>query len=330
MTLDAARTVPCDNASLTAHSEVRRLVRAIVRRIDGSLFGGRLSRIRRSYQNRQSQIDIGRLLSSADARIRLIGEALDDAVNGAFTPEELKILGAIEDRRAFLRHCEEPIDVIDYGAGSPTSKRTLGEMERGVRRATSVAKISDSSKPPSWARLLYKLVRKLQPASAVELGSCVGISAAYQAAALELNGRGSLKTLEGSPEVARIATETLAGLGLSRANVVVGPFHLTLNQVLKTSRPIDYFFNDGHHDRDAVLSYFKQAAPYLSEGALVIFDDIDWSDGMKNAWTSIVNDPTVRVSVDLGTMGLVIFGRDASTKQSFDVRGSIDLPDRRE
>jgi predicted O-methyltransferase YrrM len=45
---------------------------------------------------------------------------------------------------------------------------------------------------------LFKLVRTLQPATIVELGTCIGISAAYQAAAQQINHRGRIVTLEGS------------------------------------------------------------------------------------------------------------------------------------
>lgn len=66
------------------------------------------------------------------------------------------------------------------------------------------------------------MVRNLKPTSALELGSCVSISAAYQATAMKQNGIGKLITLEGSPGTAQVAEETLSSIGLENASVVVG------------------------------------------------------------------------------------------------------------
>ena len=45
-----------------------------------------------------------------------------------------------------------------------------------------------------------RLVRELRPHSCLELGTGVGVSAGYQAAAMELNGVGRLLTLDGSAD----------------------------------------------------------------------------------------------------------------------------------
>ena len=62
--------------------------------------------------------------------------------------------------------------------------------------------------------LLFNLVRGTRPATALELGSCLGLSAAYQAMAMQLNKCGRFVTLEGSPGFARIAAQTIATLEL--------------------------------------------------------------------------------------------------------------------
>ena len=62
----------------------------------------------------------------------------------------------------------------------------------------------------------------------LEMGTCVGISAAYQAAALNDNGAGRLVTLEGYAELAAEAQELWSNLGLSNVEVIVGRFAQTL------------------------------------------------------------------------------------------------------
>ena len=121
---------------------------------------------------------------------------------------------------------------------------------------------------------------KLKPKSLLELGTCVGISAAYQGSACQINQSGALMTIEGSPALANIAKQTLQSLEIFNTEVVIGPFHSTLETVLKSLAPVDFFFNDGHHDGDAVIEYWRLTLPYFADEAVVIFDDISWSPGM--------------------------------------------------
>ena len=274
----------------------------------------------KQYQKYQAKSAISRLTTHESAHLQAIGEALAETLSHSLSPEEKATIDLIEQRRTSLLNSDEVITVIDYGAGSRGAKRTKEEMAKGVQSAARVADVCKASKPAFWATFLFKLIRKLQPLSCVELGACVGISAAYQASALKINGKGRLFTIEGSPEVANIARETLAGLGLENATVVVGPFQETLSGVLESASPIDYFFNDGHHDHDAVLHYFAEALPHLSDGAVIVFDDISWSEGMRRAWSEIENDERIIATVDLQTMGIAVMGSEPSAKEKIKIQ----------
>jgi predicted O-methyltransferase YrrM len=129
-----------------------------------------------------------------------------------------------------------------------------------------------------------------------------------------MNGKGKVITLEGSLEIANIANETFKELNIENAITVTGPFHLTLKKVLEDNYPIDMFFNDGHHDHDAVIQYFNESLPFLSENAIVVFDDINWSKGMRKAWKEIEEHPYVSISIDLHSIGLVIVRKNYSKK----------------
>ena len=151
------------------------------------------------------------------------------------------------------------------------------------------------------------------------MGTAVGISAAYQAAALALNGRGTFTTLEGAEPLADIARDNLRRLGLGMVEVVVGRFEDTLDAVLERRRPVDYVFVDGRHDRQATLAYFEQTIPFLAETAFLIFDDIAWSDGMKQAWRTIARDKRVGLAVDLGVVGLCVLRGSMAGHREFNV-----------
>ena len=65
------------------------------------------------------------------------------------------------------------------------------------------------SKHYFWSLLLFKLIREFKPLNSVELGTCLGISGAYQAAAQKLNKSGRLITLEGAKSLASLAEKNL-------------------------------------------------------------------------------------------------------------------------
>src|SRR5262249_31791723 len=143
-------------------------------------------------------------------------------------------------------------EMPDYGAG-PRSAPTVG---RATVTARTIGTMTTYSKPPTWARLLFRLVRDLAPETVLELGSCVGISAAFQAAALHLNGTGRLITLEGAAPLAERTARTLADLCLSEvAEVRVGEFDDTLPDALRELAPVGLSFIDGNHQERPTLTY---------------------------------------------------------------------------
>jgi predicted O-methyltransferase YrrM len=263
------------------------------------------------------RVALTKLTSHKHPKLRAIGKALRETLRQNISVEEQKWIASIEQRRSFLLRSDREIAIIDYGVGEPVSKRTKEDLQKGIQSTAIVSNICKASKPAFWATLLFKMIRKLEPTSCLELGSCVGISASYQAAALKINGKGELLSLEGSPEIAKIATETLVNLNLKNGTVITGPFHETLKGALESAKPIDFFFNDGHHDHDAVIQYFNESLSYLSDEAVVVFDDISWSPGMSKAWSEIEDDERVSASIDLQTIGIVIVGKSFGAKEKF-------------
>jgi predicted O-methyltransferase YrrM len=270
---------------------------------------------RKIYRTSNAKRVAARLASSHNPKLKAIGEALGEALAVSLSPEEKQLVDRIEQRRALLLRSEQTIEAIDYGAGNADSRRTREEMNKGVRSTALVGKVSQWSKPAFWALVLFKLVRKLEPKSSVELGTCVGISAAYMSAALKLNGKGRLLSLEGSPAIADIARETLRGMKLENCSVITGPFYETLKASMESAKPIDFFFNDGHHDHDAVIQYFSESLPNLADQAVIVFDDISWNPGMRKAWVEIESHPQVSATIDLETIGIALVSSRPATKK---------------
>jgi predicted O-methyltransferase YrrM len=157
---------------------------------------------------------------------------------------------------------------------------------------------------------LMRLVRELKPGSCVELGTGFGVSTAYQAASLELNGTGRLITLDAATEWMKIAERGLSMLGLD--GIVerrVGPIDGLISEVLPAAAPIDYALLDADHAEEATLRHFEAIFPHLAEGAVAVFDDINWTEEMQRAWARVGRHDGVSIALDIGRLGVAVVSR---------------------
>jgi predicted O-methyltransferase YrrM len=238
-----------------------------------------------------------------------VGHALEDVLEGRLGDEERMWIETIESLRARCASSSSKISFVDYGAISAERRLSADAMEAGQPVTRTLSAVSKgASSYPAKVLVLFKLVRELRPSSCLELGTHLGISTAYQAAALELNDSGALVSLEGAETLAQIARAHLRELGLDRAHVEIGRFQDTLRAALRQCGSVDFAYVDGHHDEQATINYFREILPFFSEGGVLVVDDIRWSEGMRAAWKAIRSNEGVRGGIDLGSAGLCVIG----------------------
>lgn len=213
----------------------------------------------------------------------------------------------IELLRSSLRKDDRIIKVTDLGAGSLLNKQS-------EKRVGDIAK--NALKPARIAKLIARLAAFSKPETIIELGTCLGVTTSYLAKA---SPSSKIVTVEGCPETAIIANENFNRLNLSTIELKVGNFDTLLPQILDAQAKIDFLFIDGNHRKEATLNYFYSCLPKVHEGTLLIFDDIYWSQGMKEGWEEIINHPSVTVAIDLFYIGLVFF-KTGQEKENFKVR----------
>jgi predicted O-methyltransferase YrrM len=218
-----------------------------------------------------------------------------------------KVYGEIEDIRAGLLADQTLITVTDLGAGSLVNNNRQKKISAIARNAL---------KPPKLAQLLYRLVNDLQPRNMIELGTCLGTTSLYLKKAAP---KAQLFTLEGCPQTAGIAASVFEKAGIKDIKLITGNFDDTLPGVINSLDQLDFVFVDGNHQKDATLKYFEWCLPKVHESTLLIFDDIYWSEGMKEAWAEIKAHPQVTVTVDLFWIGLVYF-KKGQVKEDFLIR----------
>ncbi|WP_129718329.1 O-methyltransferase [Pedobacter sp. SYP-B3415] len=210
----------------------------------------------------------------------------------------------IEKQRKKLLNDDRFITVTDLGAGSHLNKNNRKQVKTIARNAL---------KKPSLAQLLYRLSRYSQPKTLIELGTCLGITTSYFSKACP---GAEITTIEGCPQTAAVAQENLNALGCGNVQLLTGNFDHIFPELVKTTPRLDFVYIDGNHRKDATIAYFETCLPKVYEGTMLVFDDIYWSAGMKEAWEQIKSHPDVTVTVDLFWIGLVFF-KKGQAKEHF-------------
>jgi predicted O-methyltransferase YrrM len=222
--------------------------------------------------------------------------------------DERSWIERIEARRDELATEQTTTDAV-FSESPQEQPSRWGRLVRPVPVSTASRVISI---PPLWGLLLMRLARELRPHSAIELGTGFGISAAYVTAALELDGRGRLTSFEGAERWAAIAQHGATDLGLHRLEIRLGALSQTLDSALPDLAPVDFAFVDAEHTKEATVRYFDTMLPHLSDGAVVVFDDIAFDKPMWEAWVEIREHRRVALALSLGKMGIVSVAARAS------------------
>jgi predicted O-methyltransferase YrrM len=138
---------------------------------------------------------------------------------------------------------------------------------------------------PEAGRLLYALVRSSRPATVVEFGMSLGISALHLAAAVRDNGSGRVVTTELSAAKVTSAKETFAETGLDDLiTVLEGDARQTLTSV---DGPVGFVLLDGW--KELYLPVAKLLEPKLAPGALIVADNTSMDD--TKPYLDHVRDP---------------------------------------
>lgn len=204
-----------------------------------------------------------------------------------------------------------------FGAAAALSqvhaqRRSFYDDQRSVKEATGVEDDADdltvdfasrNATHPEKGRLLFHLARVFAPGNAIELGTSIGISAAYFRIGLSAGGGGSLVTIDHSASRAALAAQNWRDLNLEGITSLVGRFDDVLPTVLNETTELRLAYIDGNHRLAPTMKYFELFKSRMSSG-LVVFDDIRWSDEMAEAWSAVTSQHPG--TIDLGWIGLAV------------------------
>jgi predicted O-methyltransferase YrrM len=215
---------------------------------------------------------------------------------------------SIEHLRQRLYYDNKVLSIEDFGAGSTVTKSNQRKVRDIARSAL---------KPKKFGQLIFRMVDYYKVNTVVELGTSLGVTTGYLAAA---NPKGKVYTFEGAKEVAQVAIENFETLSLENIQLIEGNFDETLQPALEDIDKVDLAFVDGNHRKEPTIEYFNKLLEKADEHSIFIFDDIHWSHGMEEAWEHIKQHPMVTLTIDLFFIGLVFFRKEQKVSQHFSIR----------
>lgn len=215
-------------------------------------------------------------------------------------------ISAVDKIRKSLFSNHNSITITDYGKGSSVFKSN-------ERKVSDIAKIAGITK--KRAKLLLQIIDYFKPKNILEIGTSVGLGTSVLSIG---NPEAEIVTLEGCENTVQIAKELFKTYPLNNIDLIVGNFNETLSSVLE-HKQYDLIYFDGNHQKEPTLKYFHLCLETAHNNSIFIFDDINWSPEMQQAWEEIKKHPKVTVTVNTYFWGIVFF-RKEQKKQHFTIR----------
>ncbi len=217
--------------------------------------------------------------------------------------------GSAEDRKAFAA-CEAYRSKL-LSNTTEISYAIFGSNDTALVR--DICKKAASSK--EWCEFLYFIAKGVDAPFVLEIGTNLGISGSYIIEAIKHKKAGKFITMEGLPQLCDISSKQFSAIsGGFPFHVKQGLYDQTFPEVLAEDLKFNLAFIDGNHKKEPTLEYFQQLKLKSSSPAIFIFDDINWSDEMKEAWELIKQDSDVNYLIDLYEQGIAIIDKADSNK----------------
>jgi len=181
---------------------------------------------------------------------------------------------------------DEALDDLEARFGNVAGileEPALLEAEENTRRLLVEIRHADTY-TPHWAadsllaRLCYLVCRLIQPEVVVETGVAYGVSAAFVLSALEMNGGGTLHSVDLPP--LRRGSERFWGVAVpeglrGRWRLHRGTSASVLPRLLGEIPPVDLFVHDSLHTYRNMRREFDTVWPRLRNGAVLLADDVE-------------------------------------------------------
>lgn len=159
---------------------------------------------------------------------------------------------------------------------------------------------------PKHGALLFRLTNYFKSKNILQIGTTMGLSTLYLTS--YATGLRCI-ALENVPEFATIARQAFAKEGRNPIDLRIGNYKDLLPQALHDINSLDFVFFNTLYEQHNNLWLFNECMKYAHNDTVFVFEGIKANRKMREFWNEICACPEVTVTLDLYSLGIVLFNK---------------------
>lgn len=179
--------------------------------------------------------------------------------------------------------------------------------QQGRMKSRTIAEITEREAiKPEHGALLFRLTNYFKSVNILQLGPCMGISTLYLT-----SYSAGLKciALENVPEFATIANWAFKKAAHNAIDLRTGSYRELLPQALQDMGKVDFVFFNTLYEQQNNIWLFNECIRHIHNDTVFVFDGIKSNRKMRDFWKEICRHNEVTVTIDLYSLGIVIFNK---------------------
>lgn len=170
-----------------------------------------------------------------------------------------------------------------------------------------------------WCNFYYYLTQNIKASNVLEIGTNLGVSGQFFLKAITENNQNNsfFLTMEGVSDLCKIARKRFNQISNhNNFDIIEGLYQNTFNEIKNYNKSFDLIFIDGNHKYKPTIEYYETLLNHSNENVIFIFDDINWSLEMSNAWKYLLNT-NYSFSIDFYKMGIICIEKNNNAKKNY-------------
>lgn len=187
------------------------------------------------------------------------------------------------------------------------SNHTAIKIQEKISTVSQIAKREIEAK---YMNAIYQLLKKSSAKYVLELGSSLGVSAAYLASAKPTM---EVTTIDESLALQQYAKTLHGRLGLKNITDINASVETVLSKTLAEFPRLDIVFIRNLNS----ARFFDPLLPYIHSETILIIDGIHENKDAERFWNDVKAYDKVTLTIDLYRIGLVFFRKENIAKTDF-------------
>ncbi|WP_455628663.1 O-methyltransferase [Parabacteroides chinchillae] len=179
-------------------------------------------------------------------------------------------------------------------------------QQEKIKSRTIAQVVEREAIKPKHGALLFRLTNHFKSVNILQLGPAMGLSTLYLTS--YANGLKCI-ALENIPAFASIAQWVFGKASHNTIDLRTGSYKELLPQALKDLDKLDFVFFNTLYEQQNNIWLFNECIKHIHNDTVFVFEGIKSSRKMRSFWNEICAHPEVTVTIDLYSLGIVIFNK---------------------